>query len=206
MDARDFLRSYCRSPLGISSFFLAALVGASAGLLGMPLLPCAALGIGCLAATLGVSLALGFGQRAASSEIERADVARNRARLATAGQARTRLASMRLGQEQVAQARDLVALEAGRFLEGCERLGAYDPEAAQAILDSVELVDAWLREADESAVEARFAAPDAHPFPDAAARTAAALREKAAAIAAGRERVTCEISGADRLAIEEELK
>ena len=99
-----------------------------------------------------------------------------------------------------------MVLEAGRFVEDCGRARTWDPEGVAAIVDSLALVDGWLKEADESSVERRFATPDANPFPDAARRTAQALREKAAIVAARRSAATGEMPGTDRIAIEEELK
>jgi hypothetical protein len=113
---------------------------------------------------------------------------------------------LRLCEPELASARDLVVLEAGKLVEDCSRRGVYDPQAVQAVLDSVELVDAYLKEADESSTERRFSMPEAHPFPEAASRTTQALREKATLIAERRENATGEIPGSDRIAIEEELK
>ena len=105
-----------------------------------------------------------------------------------------------------AAARDLVVLEAGRYVESASATGLRDPHAAAALEESIALVDAWLREADETASERRFGGGDAHPFPEAAARVAAALRDKAAALVRARDAVSAGPAGADRLAAEEELK
>lgn len=206
MDTSSFFRSYCRSPLGLVSFFLAAGSGISSCLLGLAALPSIGVGLGSLVAIVLVSLALGFGQKAAVAEAERSDAERARSRLAAAAAARKRLAALRLADPTVARERDLVVLEAGRLVDACSGLGVYDPLAVQAVLDSLDLVEAWLKEADESSTERRFSLPDEHPFPEAASRTAGALREKAFVIARGRGEATGEISGADRVAIEEELK
>lgn len=206
MDMRRFAASYCRSPLGIVSFFAAAGAGAAALLLGRGPVPALLLALGCLAAIVLASLALGAGQRAAAAESERELAERARGRLAEAASARARLAALRLADVELSRARDLVVLEAGRLVEDCGRAGSYDPESVQAVLDSLSIVDAWQRESDESSTEARFDLADAHPLPDASSRAASALREKAALIAKGRERASGEIPGADRIAIEEELK
>jgi hypothetical protein len=206
MDIREFSRAYARSPLGILSLvaalgaaFAAYLAGAGAALSALAL-------IGVLAAFLAVGLALGAGQRAAASELEREAGAKAAARLAQAAEARRRLAALRISEPEVARARDALVLEAGSFVEACGRKGTYDPEGVEAILGSLELVDAWLKEADESSVEKRFGLPNANPFPQAAVRTAEALRGRAALVAARRAAATGEIPGADRLSIEEELK
>jgi hypothetical protein len=206
MKPRQFVRAAARSPLGIGVlvFSVAASVGARLAGLGLGLSILA--GLGCLGGSLFALLALGLLQRAAVAELGRTfdeEVAR---RLAEAGAARKRLAVMRIADPAVAQARDLLVLEAGRFIEDCGRARTYDPEALQAVSDGPILVDAWLREADEMSVERRFALPDANPFPEAARRTAEALATKATLIAARRAAAIGEIPGADRLAIEEELK
>lgn len=205
MDLRQFARSYARSPLGIVSLFAAAGAGAAALALGAP--PAASLlaALAALALLVGLGLALGLGQRAAAAELEREAGAKAGSRLAEAASARARLASLRLAQAEVAAARDLLVLEAGRFIEGCERAGTYDPEGVAAVVDSLALVDAWLSEADASSLEGRFGLPDASPFPEAASRTAAALRDKAVLVSARRVAATGELPGADRIAIEEEL-
>jgi hypothetical protein len=206
MELRSFARAYARSPLGIGSFLLAAGGGLAALLLGLG----AALAVLAAAAFLGLffilALALGGAQRAAQSEAGREFGAKAEARLAEVSDARRRLAALRLADSAVAGARDLVVLEAGRLVEDCSRAHIYDPEAVQAVLDSLSLVDAWLKEADSSSVEKRFDLPDADPFPEAARRTADALRAKAAAVAAGRARATGEIPPSDTIAIDEELK
>jgi hypothetical protein len=159
-----------------------------------------------LAALFSAALVFGFGQRAASAELDRAALSKAASRLAQAAAARQRLAALRLPPGDVALARDLVVLEAGRLVEDCRRAGTYDPQGVEAVLDSLVLVDSWLKEADESSVEKRFDMADAHPFPEAAKRTADALKAKAAAISAARDAAVGDIPGADRIAIEEELK
>jgi hypothetical protein len=206
MDLREFTRAYARSPLGMGSLIAALAAGAAAAILGAPLALSGLLALAVLAVALALALVTGFGQRAATAELSREDGSRASVRIEAAAQARKRLASLRLAQAELSSARDLLVLEAGRLIECCGRVGSYDPEGLAAIGDSLELVDAWLREADESAVERRFELPDANPFPEAAAKTAQALREKALFIAARRASLSGEISGADRIAIEEELK
>ena len=206
MDIRGFSRAYARSPLGLGSFFLALCAALGARVAGLALPVAFLIGVGCLAAVCAAALAFGVGQRAAVAEADREALAKAESRLAEAAEARKRLAALRLADSEVSSARDLVVLEAGRLVEDCRRAGTYDPEAVQAVLDSLGLVDAWLKEADESAVEKRFGAADPHPFPEAAKRTAEALRAKAALVSAGRAAAVGEMPGADRIAIEEELK
>ena len=206
MKPGQFVRASARSPLGIGVFVLAIAAGAGARLLGLHLAPSVLAGLGVFGLSLIAVLALGLLPRAAVAEIDREFREKADARLAEAGAARKRLATMRIAAPAVAQARDLLVLEAGRLVEDCGRAHTYDPEAVQAVIDGPELVDAWLKEADESSTERRFGLPDANPFPEAARRTAEALAAKAAIVSAGRAAAVGQIRGADRIAIEEELK
>ena len=206
MQPRRFVRASARSPLGIGLFVLAIATGAGARLIGFNLVPSVLAGLGLLGLSLVAVLALGLMQRAAVAEIDREFGERAAARLAEAAAARKRLATMRIADPAVAQARDLLVLAAGRLVEDCGRAHTYDAEAVQAVIDGPDLVDAWLKEADESSIERRFGLPDANPFPEAARRTAEALAAKAALVSAHRASAVGEISGADRIAIEEELK
>jgi hypothetical protein len=210
MELRSFVRAYARSPLGIGSFLAAVGIGFCARLLGLSALPTVLLGLGILVALAALGLAMGFGQRAAFAEVEREAGAKAASRLAEAAEARKRLAALRLIDPALASARDLLVLEAGRFVEDCGRANTYDPEAVQAIVDAPCLVDAWLKEADEGAVERRFGLSEHESFqaaePKAAPKAAEALRAAAALVASRRASVLGEIGGADCITIEEELK
>jgi len=206
MSPREFLRTYARSPLGIGSIVVALLAGILALAAGLGLAVSTAAAAGALVLFSVAGLASGFAQRSAQAEADRGAKVSAEARLAEAAAARQRLAALRIKEGAVSAARDLLVLEAGRFVEDCRRAGTYDPAGVTAIVEAPAIVDAWLREADESSVEKRFGLADEHPFPEAAERCAAALRAKAALVAAGREAATGEIPGADRIAIEEELK
>jgi len=201
-----FARAFFRSPAGIGAVFLGLGSGGAALFLGGGPFLAAAAAAGAVAAVVGAALASGAAQRAASAELEREDAAKAASRLDSARGLRSRLAALRIARPEVAKARDLVVLEAGSFIEECGRAGSYDPAGIAAIEESLELVDAWLKEADASATERRFELPDADPIPDAAGKIAAALRGKAAAIAAGRSRVSGGMLPSDRIAIEEELR
>ncbi len=201
-----FARAFSRSPAGIGAVFTGLASGGAALFLGGGPLLAAAAAAGAFALVVAAALASGAAQRAASAELEREGAAKAAGRLADARRLRDRLAALRIARPEVAKARDLVVLESGSFIEECGRAGSYDPVGAAAIEESLGLIDAWLKEADASAIERRFDLPDADPIPDAAGRVAAALREKAAAIAAGRSRVSGGTLPSDRIAIEEELR
>jgi hypothetical protein len=206
MKPGQFVRASARSPLGIGVFVLAIATGAGARLMGLHLVPSVLSGLGFLGLSLVAAIALGLMPRAAVAEMDREFEERAAARLAEAATARKRLAALRIADPAVAQARDLLVLEAGRLVEDCGRAHTYDAEAVQAVIDGPDLVDAWLKEADESSIERRFSLPDANPFPEAARRTAEALTAKATLVSARRAAAVGEIPGAARIAIEEELK
>ena len=205
MELRDFLRRYARGPIGIAGFLvgMGAAIALWAAGLGVAWAALALVGVPILGMIL--ALATGAGQRSAIHEGEREAHERARLRMEAAAEARAKLEVLRLPPGPVAQARDLLVLEAGRLDEGFRRTGAWDPEAAEAVVEALSLVDAWQREADESAVERRFDVADKDPFPDADSRVATALREKAALIAERRAAAAGEITPVDRVTIDEEL-
>lgn len=212
MTRRDYLRFIFLSPLGIGSLALSIAAGIGCGIAAGPL-PGLAVFSG-LALILGVlGLVTGLGPRSAAREQERAAAARVAQKLSSASEAMERLAALRLPQGELASARDLVVLEGGRFLEACvsrERASsgaaAEAAVSAEALRQALELVNAWLAEADESSIERRFGTADAHPLSEAEARTAAALKDKAADLVRGRDLALGQPAAADRIAIEEELK
>ena len=173
-------------------------------------------GLACFGLLFALGIVTGLGSKAAAREAERLVGLKARARLEDARDARERLAALRIASAKVAEARDLVALEAGRFIEEAERSAltgaldghpreAYDPESIEALEEALSLVDAWQREADESSSERRFGSADAHSFPESESRVVEALKRKACALVAGRDRLTKSPSPPDLVSIEEEL-
>jgi hypothetical protein len=218
MTIRDFFLDYSRSALGMASHFLALGAGLALGLpsayfKGGPI-PGALAFIAALVILDGLCLITGLGPRSAAAEAARKASGRARRRLDAARTGLDSLAVLRLAPGPVAQARDHLVFEARRFLDEAGKASgdpgsdgpAYDPGALAAMEEALGLVDAWQREADETSLERRFGAPDAHPIADADARIAQALEEKTALIAKGRENVSGELPAANRLSIEEELK
>ena len=205
MTPREFLGRYLRSPWGLATLCAAPAAFAAGQALGAGALGSGAAALGILALGLGFGLFTDPGRKAAFAELEREAAGRAASRAAAVREARSRLAALRLPEGEAARARDLLVLEAGRLDESFAATGACDPEAAQALREGLELLGAFLRERDEASTERRFALPDAHPFPRAEERTAAALREKAALVAARRAASAGELPPADAMAIDEEL-
>ncbi|HOX48491.1 MAG TPA: hypothetical protein PLG14_04830 [Spirochaetales bacterium] len=206
MTFSEYRRHFFRSAAGVGSLVAGPLAGLLGLSLGLGAVASALLALGLPALLFALGLATGAGPKAAAREAERSLAAKAKERLEAVSLARTRLAALRLAEPSVAAARDLLVLEAGRYLEAALAGGAYDPAAGAAVEESLALVDAWLKEADESSSERRFGQADAHPFPEAAARVSAALKDKAAVVARGRDSVQSVPTGPDLLAIEEELK
>jgi hypothetical protein len=213
----DYLRLFPKSPLGIAGIFVALFGGLASGLAiagpgAVGVAFCAALGAGAVlyAIFFAAGLISGSGSRAASAEGEREGRAKAAKRIAAMKELRDRLSALRLADAEVGAARDLVVLEAGRFIDAARASDAdgpgYDPEAADALEGALALIGAWQTESDESAIERRFNQADAHDFPDATRRVVEALKAKAAIISRGRDRVLSGPSAADVVAIQEELQ
>jgi hypothetical protein len=211
MTIREYFRFLSRSALGLAALFLslAAAIFLLTGGFGFVLA-----GAGFLAVVTVLVLAgfvSGLGPKAAAAEAERLQARKAQERIEGGRASLRRLSALRLPPGEVASARDLVALEGGRFLDTCEansggRGPAWDASALAAIDEALDLVDAWLKEADETAIERRFGAEDAHPLADGDARVRAALKDKATLLVKGRDLVSAEPPAPDRIAIEEELK
>lgn len=212
MTTRDYWRRFIASPVGIVALILALLVVLGAWRIGLP--PFLALVVGFAAFGLLSLLGLvsGLGPRLAAREAERESRRGDEGRAAEAGALGDRLARLRLPDPEIAAARDLLVLEAGRLAGAVatsskapsEAGPLVDPRAPALLEEALELIQAWLQEADESSVERRFDAPDAHPFPEAKKRTLAALADKRAALLRLRDQV--ETPPPDRLAADEELR
>jgi hypothetical protein len=214
MNPAEYARWYFRSALGLAS----VAAGVGGGLIGLAAgLPLPWMLAGCFAfvsmAGLG-SLLSGHGPRAALAARDAAAGRTRAARRLETAALRDRLVRIRLPDVELSDAVSALVLVSGRYLESCAAVEAdpdssiiaYDPAVEAALSEAVELVDLYLREKDESAVERRFALEDAHPVTDARSRVLAALHERAGII---HERLVLTGNGhapADRLAAREELK
>lgn len=206
MLAKDYLKWYALSPLGIGSVFagiVAVIVivatGLSAGL--------AVLAGSAIVVAVGfIALVSGKGPKSAIAALEAA-VARERdGKLKLAEEARGRLARIRLGEGEAAAALSLVVLAGGEYLEACKREGRQDPLAGAALEESLDIVNIFLKEKDEAATEKRFGLDDKDPFADAEARVASALREKAALLRERRVQIDGGLSAQGRMSVMEEIE
>ncbi|MDP2791416.1 MAG: hypothetical protein Q8O15_06615 [Rectinemataceae bacterium] len=206
MLAKDYLKWYARSPLGIGSIFsgiIAAIAMAAAGLTA---------GLGFLAGSaivvvVGlVAVVSGWGPKSAIAALDAAEARERDGKLKATGEAREKLARLRLGEGEAAAALSLVVLAAGEYLEACRREGRQDPLAAAALEESLDIANIFLKEKDEAATEKRFGLDDKDPFADAEMRVAEALREKAALLRERRVQIDGGLSAEGRMSVMEEIE
>ena len=206
MPAKDYLKWYLRSPLGIGSLFagfFAALGGAGAGL---SALPAVLSGLALFALAGGVALLSGWGPRQALAARDAGIARARREKLETAEKARQNLARMRITDRAAAEAVQLVVLAAGEYLDACGKELSDDPIADAAIDEAVGIVDIFLREMDEAATEKRFGLKDSDPFIDARDRVVAALKEKAALLRERRIQIDGGLPASGRMSVREEIE
>jgi len=160
------------------------------------------------AANLLVAGALvgGFGARAAAAARQAQADKVNAERIASTRALRDKLARLRLSPGPVADARQLVLLSSGEYLEACAREKRHDPLAAEALSEAIELLDIHLKEKDEVATERRFGLKDADPFAEGESRIVAALTEKAAVLRERRIQIDGGLAAAGLMAVKEDLR
>lgn len=206
MRAKDYIRLYVQSPIGIAGFFASggvALAGVAAGLT----LPLALIAGACVLVSAGaVTMFTKWGSRQLVYVRDHLSSKAVGERLARAESLQKRLASMRIGDPEVAESVLLVALASGEYLSACKREKTYDPLANEALEASVEIIRLFLAESDEASMEKRFNLDDANPFGDAKARTIALLKEHAGTLRERKIQVDGGLPARDRMAIREELK
>ncbi len=204
MQLRRYISNYALSPLGIANAGLAVLAGFLVGSVNGLLVGLLS-GAGCLGALFALALYSGFGPRFAAAEHERRLWAAGKERLAVASAMQKRLATLRVPDPGVRKLVDLVAMQAGMFINACGTARQRDPVGEDAITQSIELVDLYLKELDDASTERRYALPDDDPFADAVQRVSAALRDKAAMLEKARMDIEGGLQREDRMAIKEQL-
>jgi hypothetical protein len=127
-----------------------------------------------------LAFASGLGAKAALKEGERRAWLAASVRLEQARKDARRLASFRIPDPAIKEMAELTALRARAYLDQCVRVRSHEPRANDAIRESVELLDLYLRELDDASIEKRYKLNDDDPFADARERVRAALADKAA--------------------------
>jgi hypothetical protein len=176
---KEFFKLYSVSALGLAALCLSLALGALGYALWgiLPGLACAALGYPALSFA---AFASGLGAKAALREGERRAWLAASERLEQAGKDARRLASLRIPDSAVKEMAELAALRARAYLDQCARVKSHEPRANDAIRESLELADLYMRELDDASTEKRYALDDGDPFADARVRVRAALADKAA--------------------------
>ncbi|MBP7262538.1 MAG: hypothetical protein KBB32_00025 [Spirochaetia bacterium] len=190
MDTRAYLGHYLRSPLGMA---------ATAGSLVLTFLLFRALGpalavlcgVGLWSAAFVAGLLSGAGPKAAQSERERADWKKAQAYLAGADAMARRLSSVRMPDPELRPLVELLGMRARAYMEAARREKTRDPKAEDAIAEGLDVINLYLRELDDASTERRYELADDDRVPEAQARVAGLLRDKAAQL----ERATEDISG-----------
>lgn len=206
MLANDYLKWYARSALGIGSLFVGIIAAIAMAAAGLPS-GLAVLGVPAIVALIGsVALAAGWGPKSAIAAQDAAEARERDEKLKLAGEARGKLARLRLGEGEAAAALSLVVLAGGEYLEACKREGRQDPLAGAALEEALEIVNIFLKEKDEAATEKRFGLDNKDPFANAEARVAASLREKAALLRERRVQIDGGLSAQGRMSVMEEIE
>lgn len=206
MPAKDYLKWYARSPLGIGSLFAGLFAALGTAGAGLPMLFAAISGVALVAVAGGAALLSGWGPRQALAARDAGIAHARRVKLETAEKARQNLARIRIADTGAAEAVQLVVLAAGEYLEACKKELSDDPVADAALDDAVEIVDIFLKEMDEAATEKRFGLKDSDPFVDARDRVIAALKEKAALLRERRIQIDGGLSASGRMSVREEIE
>lgn len=214
MSPNEYVTWYFRSTMGIASVVV-GLGGALFGLaVGLSLTWSLAGGLAFIGASGFAGLLIGYGPRSALAARDAAAGRKRAARRRATAALRDRLGRIRLPDSELAQAVSALVLVAGKYLESSAAMEsdpdsavmACDPAVEAALSEAAELVDLYLREKDESAVERRFSFQDANPVEDARSRVLAALREHAGLVNERLALMVGAMAPADRLAAREELK
>ena len=206
MLSKDYLKWYSQSPQGIGSVFAGIVAAIAMVATGIPTGLAALAGSAIVVAVGLVALVSGSGPKSAIAALEAAEARERDGKLRLAGEAREKLARLRLGEGEAAAAVGLVVLAAGEYLEACKRESRQDPLAEAALEESLAIVNIFLKEKDEAATEKRFGLDDKDPFADAEARVAAALREKAALLRERRVQIDGGLSAQGRMSVMEETE
>ncbi|MEN6477427.1 MAG: hypothetical protein ABFC75_05515 [Rectinema sp.] len=206
MRVKEFVGWYFRSALGIVSAALGvactvALAGAGVSFgLALPA------GIALLAISAGVSFATGAGPRSALAERDAATAREGRGKLADMEALRDRLARLRIADAEVSDAVRLAVLAAGECIDACKLESTYDPLAAEALAEALDIVDIYLRESDDASTEKRYSLEDKDHFADARERAVSGVRERSVLMRERRLQIDGGLSAENRMSIREELK
>ncbi len=119
---------------------------------------------------------------------------------------RDRVAVLRIRDEEVRKAVEYFLLVSGSYLEKCRELATYSPEANERIARVLEICQVFLGEMDESSTEKRYGQGSVDGALDLARKPAASILECATTIKEKTVEDLLGATGAEKLAIMEELE
>ncbi len=146
------------------------------------------------------------GAKAVVAERDQDTRSANLAKVAEAAKLRERLAVMRLGDEEVRKAVELVLLTSGQYLEKARETGMFSPRASDAIRRALEICQAFVGELDEQSTEHRYAVADGDEGADMRGRSIEALKGCAVEIRARSLEDLGGVDGTEKLSIIEDLE
>jgi hypothetical protein len=150
-----------------------------------------------------------FSHRGAAEVVAEADEDRAtsiRKKLDEAAATRSRLAVLRLGDEELRLAVENFLLVSGQYLEKARESLSWSPQANDRIRQVLEVCQIYLGEKDESSTEKRYGTPDGDENADVRGRSIAAIRESAAAIRKDTLNDLAGLDGTEQLGIIEEME
>jgi hypothetical protein len=156
-----------------------------------------------------VTAILFFSRRGAAEVVAEADedrAASIRKKIDEAAAIRSRLAVLRLGDEELRLAVENLLLVSGQYLERARASGTWSPHANDRIRQALEVCQIYLGEKDESSTEKRYGTADGDEAADVRGRSIAAIRGCAAAIRTHTLNDLAGLDGTERLGIIEEME
>lgn len=202
---KEFFKHYFVSPMGILNLILSAGAGLTAGIITKNSLSGLLSGGGVFLFLLLISLFSGAGARSAVDEKNRRFWLAIREGLKKADLARERLETIRIADPEIQKLSRLAGLKAAEYLQACEKKQTHDPAASFAIEECIEIIDLYLTEVNETAVEKRFNLEDAREFQNPKERVMQALNQRIQQIDRAALEIQGWLSAEDRLSIKEDL-
>lgn len=204
MKTGEYIRLYSRSMPGVLAYIVSILAAVLA-YRSWGLWPAIAFGAGSVIFLGIIALISGLGPKAALGERDREIESKARAGLAGIREKAIRLANIRVKDDEVTEALALVSLKAASYVSSRSRSGSLDPVADNALDESLEIANAYLRLLDAESTGQRYKTANMGSPQDARAGLIESLRQRAYIL----DRAAMALLGADHpvdsLDIQEQL-